>query len=402
MAKGKTHLTYEDRVEIEQYLFENWSLNEIANALNKDPRTISREIRRNLVVIPYKRRALRETIMHYKQINCKLLLRFPYCCNGCRDKSGCVRTRLNYIALEAHSAYEKRLKMCRSKFHLSEAQIEKMDELLLSGVRKGMSPYAIYSSYPDYFPITLKTIYNYIDSGVFQVKNHMLKIKPKLKKGKKPHIGQNADKNEFLEGRRLDDYFRFMAENFVPCPVQMDTVLGSKGLGKCFLTIHFVTYHFMLIFLLIEKASDPIIEVFDYLEDVLGIEKFKELFPCILTDRGGEFSHPLDIEFSKITGEKRTSVFYCDAYVSNQKAQIESNHRMIRYVIPKGTNLGSLSDSDTAKLMEHINSYPRRELGGLSPYEVMAQANPELIKCLKIKKVDRRVINLTPSLLYSK
>lgn len=75
---------------------------------------------------------------------------------------------------------------------------------------------------------------------------------------------------------------------------------------------------------------------------------------------------------------------------------------MIRYVIPKGTKLASINDSLCGKMMEHINSYPRRELGGLSPFEVMAQAHPELIKALKIKKVDRRMINLTPSLLFKK
>ena len=59
---------------------------------------------------------------------------------------------------------------------------------------------------------------------------------------------------------------------------------------------------------------------------------------------------------------------------------------MKRYVIFKGTKLASINDSLCQKIMEHINSYPRRELGGLSPFKAMAQAHPELIKALKIKK----------------
>ena len=121
-----------------------------------------------------------------------------------------------------------------------------------------------------------------------------------------------------------------------------------------------------------------------------------------MTDRGAEFFDPLGIEFSHRTGEQRTKVFYCDAYVSNQKAQIESNHRLLRYIAPKGTNFDPLDDLDCKKIYENIASYPRRELGGLTPFDMMAATYPEVIQKLKIKKVDRRAINLTPSLLASK
>lgn len=44
--KGK-HLTLDNRAYIEDALNENYSLSEIAKHLRKDPRTISKEVKRN-------------------------------------------------------------------------------------------------------------------------------------------------------------------------------------------------------------------------------------------------------------------------------------------------------------------------------------------------------------------
>ena len=48
----------------------------------------------------------------------------------------------------------------------------------------------------------------------------------------------------------------------------------------------------MMIFLLKEKNSDEVGKVFNWIQEQIGIEKFKEMFPLILTDRGTEFINP--------------------------------------------------------------------------------------------------------------
>ena len=399
---NKTHLTLKDRETIESMLFTNSKLNEIALAVNKNPRTISREIRRNLNITPKLHRLTKTDLKPYKKVGCKKLQNFPYCCNGCKVKMNCQRTRLYYCAKEANETYKKRLKGSRSHIQLSQAELERIDDLLLSGLSRGMSPYGVYASYPEFFPCSVKSIYKYLDSGLLKSKSYLLRKKPTMKKRKNAENIDDKGKAALLQGRKIDDYFKFIAENNIICPVQMDTVIGRKSTNSCLLTIHFVAFHFMLIFHLKEKSSGAVIEVFNFLEDQLGLELFKKIFPAILTDRGAEFFDPLGIEFSHRTGEQRTKVFYCDAYVSNQKAQIESNHRLLRYIAPKGTNFDPLDDLDCKKIYENIASYPRRELGGLTPFDMMAATYPEVIQKLKIKKVDRRAINLTPSLLASK
>ena len=59
--------------------------------------------------------------------------------------------------------------------------------------------------------------------------------------------------------------------------VEMDTVIGTQGGkgGKCFLTLLFRQYNFMLIYLLPYKKSRFVTEIFNHLKELLGINEFK-------------------------------------------------------------------------------------------------------------------------------
>ena len=53
----------------------------------------------------------------------------------------------------------------------------------------------------------------------------------------------------------------------------MDTVIGTQGSkgGKCFLTLLFRQYNFMLIYLFPYKKSRYVSEIFNQLKQLLGI-----------------------------------------------------------------------------------------------------------------------------------
>ena len=65
----------------------------------------------------------------------------------------------------------------------------------------------------------------------------------------------------------------------------MDTVEDIK-VWKILLTIHFVNCSFMLAFIIENNDAQSVIDIFNFLQDILGIDKFKELFILILTDNG--------------------------------------------------------------------------------------------------------------------
>ena len=136
-----------------------------------------------------------------------------------------------------------------------------------------------------------------------------------------------------------------------------------------------------------------------YIEDMIGLDGFKRLFPVLLTDRGVEFRTPEDIE-KNILGETRTHVFYCDPLASYQKGAIESIHRLLRYVFPKGKTLDHLTQAKLSKVISHINSYKLRSNQFRTAYELTKKVfGNEVLDQLKIEAIDPDSIHLTPDLV---
>ena len=153
--------------------------------------------------------------------------------------------------------------------------------------------------------------------------------------------------------------------------VEMDTVKGGRAAGKCLLTLLFRSCSFMIIILLPNCTQRAVVDAINNLSNTLGIRTFKKYFPVLLTDNGSEFKNPWDIEKTE-SGTHRTYVFYCDPYVSNQKARLEKNHEYIRYVIPKGRSMYKYTQEDINLMASHINSTARDSLNGSTPFDLAA------------------------------
>ena len=85
--------------------------------------------------------------------------------------------------------------------------------------------------------------------------------------------------------------------------------------------------------------SQSVINIFDRLYLELRCDVFLSLMPVILADNGSEFSNPTRMEFDA-QGNRRTRLFYCSPSSPGQKGSAERNHELIRYIIPKGTQIG--------------------------------------------------------------
>ena len=75
----------------------------------------------------------------------------------------------------------------------------------------------------------------------------------------------------------------------------------------------------MILHIIENKNSQKVVDVYNTIQDKIGIEDFKKVFPAILTDRDPSFSDMISIECNSNTGELRTRLFFCDAFKSNQK-----------------------------------------------------------------------------------
>ena len=424
--------TYEERLELQKYLKESLSFKEISRRLDKNPTTISREVRKYSSEVatgfpgfPFNacknrfhcrikklcgKECTRKSNNYCKLCSscndncsdfveeiCTARFRIPYVCNGCETIGKCSLMKNIYDAEHAHLNAHQTISQSRSGLCVSEDEISRLNQIISPLVQNGQSVNQIYINHQDELMCSEKTIYNYIDACLFDVRNIDLPRKVKFRERyKKPEF--KVDKGCRI-GRNYEAFGMFMDKNPDTAVVQMDSVIGAKG-GKCLLTIHFVDASLMLAYLRDANTSKSVIELFNEMDKVLGKEQFNQLYPVILTDNGSEFSNPKAIEYRETIPCKRTSVFYCDAGSLYQKGAIEVNHELIRRVLPKGTSFNNLTQEDISLMMNHINSYKRKKLNNRSPYETFSfYHGEEVLHKLGCKPVAPGDIMLKPTLL---
>jgi IS30 family transposase len=242
-----------------------------------------------------------------------------------------------------------------------------------------------------------KTIYNYVDKGLFEARNLDMPRKVRFRPRKNKQDSIKVDKGCRL-GRTYKDYVEYM-KDYPDLPiVQIDSVIGEVG-GKVLLTIHFVKAEFMLAFIRDRNTAASVEAIFERLYWELFPDSFMKLFPALLADNGSEFSDPTKIEFDK-QGNQRTRVFYCDPSSPYQKGAAENNHSMIRRILPKGTSFNHLTQGDIDLMMQHINSYRRKNLGDFTPYEIFAHFyGKKQLEKLGAKLIPTNEVTLHPALL---
>ena len=401
MEKNK-HLTAEDRKVIEDSLNHKMTYASIANALGKDPTTISKEVKNHIVVrrdsplgksynncqhqFSCKRSALCNSCvspkkhaycrncsicnMHcpdYVPLVCTRRKKTAHVCNGCGFMIDCNFEKTFYKADKAQKEYQSLLSEARSGIGFSEDELRELDEKVSPLIQQGQSPHHISVNNRDTLMVSEATIYRLVDSGLIAARNLDLPRKVRFKARKRKKSVFKVDRTCRV-GRDYGCFQRFMDENPDTPVIQLDSVLGKKG-GKVLLTVHFVNCEMMLAFLRNSNDAKSVEDVFEFLYRSLGHDRFTSVFKLLLADNGSEFSNPAHIEYTT-NGIQRTRVFFCDPKAPYQKGSAERNHEFIRFFIPKGTDMGQYTQDDITLMMNHINSYSRGSLGNKCPYDV--------------------------------
>ena len=412
------HLSLEERFEIEKELNNKSSFKKIASLINKDCTTVSREIRNHYISKntggvgrTFNNCVERKTCpnrgkncnLHnctmFVEEKCPLLNKPPYVCNGCKNKHQCTLSKRFYDGAYANSEYKDNLIDSRSGGIINKEEIDNLNSILVPLIcEQGQSIHQAIINNKNKIMYSDKTIYKLIDLGVLNIKNIDLPRKIRYKARRKKCTIYKVDKR-CLEDRRYEDFQKFIKENPDVPIVEMDTVEGKKG-GKVLLTIHFVNCSFMLAFIREHNDAQSVIDVFNDLQNIIGIDKFKELFVIILTDNGSEFSNPIEIEFDNNTGEKRTQVYYCHPSSPYEKGSCEVNHELLRRILPKGTSFDNLTQNDINLIMSHINSYKRKKLNNKSPHFMFSSIyGKKTLDKLSILEIEPNKINLSNSLI---
>jgi IS30 family transposase len=312
-------------------------------------------------------------------------------------RKSCTLEKRIYSAVYAQREYEVVRSESRQGLQLTENDAMRLDSLISPLLIKGQSLHHICVSHADEIMVDERSLYNYVEAGVFAAKNLDMPRVVRMGKRKKKKDRFKVDKKCRID-RTYHDFLEFMNQNPGLPIVEMDSVEGKKG-GKVLLTLHFTSPQFMLAFIRDANTSQSVIDVFNKLYLDLQPDAFRKLFRVLLGDNGSEFSNPVAIETDS-QGRCRARVFYCDPQASYQKGAAENNHTLIRRIIPKGKSLDSFTQNDITLMMNHINSYRRSNLGDKSPYEVFSSFYDEgILRKMGAELIPPDKVTLRPSLL---
>ena len=398
---NQKHLTLSDRYYIEQSLYDHLSFRSIARTLKKDPSTISKEILRS-ATLHKKYYNLKNSCVHsyrcfeftvcgdgncvntrcyscskfdctlycsrYTPNDCPQLKKPPYVCNGCTHMPSCKCDRKYYRAKHAQKCYDTRISDSRKGINLSPSELEALNNLVSPLIKNGQPLSHIYATHANEINCCRRTLYNYLDARILDARNIDLQRRVRYKKRRKK-VSSIKSEQAYRSKRTFKDFERFVEAHPEDNIVEMDTVKGTRDTSKCLLTLLFRNSSFMIIILLPRCTQDCVVVALNKLCDTLGLRLFRKIFHVILTDNGPEFKSPNAIEQTP-DGKRRSYVFYCDPYVSNQKARLEKNHEYIRYVIPKGRSMYKYTQEDINRLACHINSTARDSLNGYTPFDL--------------------------------
>ena len=385
-----SHLTLEERRIILAGITNGSTKTAIAQTIGKDKSTVGKEIKLHrslthkckmpLECSHYKKcvygRQCTPDCPEYSPFHCSRRDRSPGACNGCPNWSRCRFDKYQYSPEKAHRDYRTTLIDSREGVNLTVREAKQMTAVIAPLLKQGQSPYQIVTNHPE-LGISEKTLYNYIENGVFReiaditVLDLRRQVSRKLPRKKAKTYKKRTDR-KYLEGRTYKDYQSYLSDHPEVFVVQMDTVYNDETNGPFLQTFKFVRAGFLLALYHDEKTSSSMKEGIDILEGILGTELFRKYVHVLLTDRGAEFSAAEAMETSR-DGTRRTRVFYCDPMQSGQKGTLENKHIELRYILPKGTDLKELGLTCQTRLnlvLSHLNSSPCKLLGNKSPLEL--------------------------------
>ena len=108
---------------------------------------------------------------HYEEEICTHRFKPPYVCNGCSEVKKCTLTKTVYDALEAQRQATEKISESRSGILATEGELARLNAILVPLVKQGQSIHQIYLTHKDELMCSEKTLYNYVDGCLFDIRN---------------------------------------------------------------------------------------------------------------------------------------------------------------------------------------------------------------------------------------
>lgn len=314
------HLTIYERTSIYIFKQNGMSIREMAQALGRNPSTISRELRRN------------------KYSNNNL-----------------------YQATSAQTKYIKR----RANCHRKKITDEKLINSIKNKIEKHFSPEQIYGRSKldgHLFPST-STIYRMIhDKRIKDITMEKLRRKGHFKRPSETRGKFNVDSSRTIKKRPKDVYKRIELGNWEGDTVESGRYDHSRKSKVCFVTLAERKSRFYIAIKVETRESKYVTPAI-----INALKSYpKSLLKSITFDRGKEFSGYKEIEKAL-----KIKTYFCDPYCAWQKGTNENTNGLLREYYPKGMDLSEVDERDLKEILKEMNNRPRKCIGFKTPKEAL-------------------------------
>lgn len=331
-SKKYVHLSEGERYKIEGLLEGKKKVEEISIILGRDRSTIYREINRGTV----------------KRLEYDLSEKKKYRANYAQadyEKQGQNKERTLKIGKDKELEAYIRVKLIKERFSPDAI----IGQIKSEGLEfEGM--------------ITTKTLYNYIDAGLFAgISNKNLWQKRNKKKGEYKTVSRVNTKNK--DCRSIEERPNRINNRVDYGHWEGDTVKGRLGTKTSLLTLTERKSREEIVIKVENGSQEAIKEAIDGMEREYG-QAFKMKFRSFTFDNGVEFLGWKALEISVLKAEeRRTKIYFAHSYSSWERGTNENQNRMIRRFIPKGADIADFSDAEIQEIEDWMNNYPRKILG---------------------------------------
>lgn len=209
--------------------------------------------------------------------------------------------------------------------------------------------------------VSTKTFYNYVHANLVDIKPIDLPrmVRRKKRKNYKTYLTKRQ-KGVSIEQRPASVETR---EEFGHW--EGDLVTGPRdGKNGAYLTLLERKTRFYYMIPIKSKTSKNVYMKINQLNRFYG-DAFSDIFKSITFDNGSEFSRWKNIEQMPRSKKKRTTVYFGRPYHSCDRGSNENCNGLIRYFIPKGTNINTIPKEKSIDINNKINQKKRKILGYL-------------------------------------
>jgi len=228
--------------------------------------------------------------------------------------------------------------------------------------------------------ICTKTLYNYIDRGIFSgISNNNLWQKRNKKRRRYRPVGRVSRTNR--ECRSIETRPLVVEKRRKYGHWEGDTVKGPQGAKTSLITLTERKSREEIIIKVEQASQEAVQTAIDGLEMKYG-GGFKRKFKSITFDNGVEFLDWRLLETSIMDKGRRTTIYFAHSFSSWERGTNENHNRMIRRFVPKGTDIADLTQAEINTIEDWMNDYPRKILAYKTPKQVAAE-------CLQNSNFDR-------------